>query len=236
MAVHDPLTNPIGLKALAWSYEDGCFVSPWAADFKWNEAGLQASGCQKLDKSSNPFAMAEALQHKKIPDENCTCGLYTAYAFSLAYEYTYRGIVSPVFIMETSGKTIFHSLGFRSEELLIRAVVRKIGTNAEDVMKYNLVVKQAARYFDIPILGEGAAEKTVDLWNTFHPELHEQKVYMHNRHAAKYNGGEYVYESRWEWKQEEYNELVESVAEVFGYGEHKENQSVYRRLFDPPRG
>lgn len=129
---NDPITNVLALKALAWNYGEGTFISPSHKDFVWSRAGLQAAECPE----GHP-----------VPDENHTCGLYASYLLDIINNYTGQSAISPIFLVEASGRIAMHEFGFRSEEMTIRMV----GMNDHAQGVYRLAAHQAADYFQVEV-------------------------------------------------------------------------------------
>lgn len=160
MAIFDSLENVLGLKALAWDYEQGCFVSPQQNKFTWSRGGLVQGTCSK--NSSH-----------KYPEENCICGLYATFSKNILYEYLYRSPLSPVFLVEASGITIIHENGYRSEEMTIKGV-SPVDTETVGIATANLAAWQASEYFGLgkPISID-VAFRVMDLWNKAHLKWYE---------------------------------------------------------------
>ena len=128
----EPISSIVGLKALAWDFNNSVFTSPARPEFIWSPGGLQMCECPKCGGE---------------PKQNCTCGLYATFKFGVAMEYTQESIISPIFLTEASGVTHVYSEGFRSEELTIHAV-----SPINDSALAKLCASQAADYFGIKIV------------------------------------------------------------------------------------
>lgn len=127
----EPITNILGLKALAWDIDEMSFVSPARKEFIWSPGGLQMGDCYKCGNE---------------PREDCRCGLYATFDHNIVLEYTHESIISPIFLVEASGITHFYTDGFRSRELTIHAVV----PSTEEANSW-VAAQQAAYYFKVPV-------------------------------------------------------------------------------------
>jgi len=156
MIFNDPVKNTLGLKALAWDYRKGIFVSPARPEFVWSPGGLQASTCGR------------GYDHK-VPELTCTCGLYASYNINIINEYTDTSPISPIFLVEASGRSIRHEYGFRSAEMTIRMVA--LPTASEGVLK--LAAYQAADYFKVELRPLADLTLLMDLHNMYLYQSHE---------------------------------------------------------------
>lgn len=127
----EPVSNVLGLKALAWDLDNHTFVSPARPQFLWSPGGLQMCFCDSC--GNNPRA-------------SCTCGLYATFNLDIALEYIHYSLISPIFLVEASGTTHLYSDGFRSAEMSIHAVA----PNSEEP-ESKLSASQARDYFQIPV-------------------------------------------------------------------------------------
>jgi hypothetical protein len=148
MPIYQAIEYELGLKALAWDYSQGQFISPARPEFTWDKGGLKVAGC------------AHGYGHE-APDWDCTCGLFCAWDLNVVYEYIHRSPVSPVFLCEASGKTIIHDMGWRAEELSIIAVM---GSFQSSVIE-KLAAHQASDYFQVPVLDKPAVVFLMDIVN-----------------------------------------------------------------------
>ena len=154
--IKEPITNILGLKALAWDYNKGIFISPARPDFVWSPGGLQASVCGR------------GYNHK-APDPECSCGLYAAYTLDIIDDYTGKSPISPIFLVEASGRTIIHDFGWRSAEMSIHLVA--IPPGGEGTLK--LAAYQAADYFGINVVPLDTMILVMDFFNTAQIEYYE---------------------------------------------------------------
>jgi hypothetical protein len=164
MPVYQGIENILGLKALAWDFDKGRFISPAAKDFTWHPNGLVVAQCRNHCQPEN------------IPGESCTCGMYASYSIHVVAEYTVRWPIAPVFLVEASGKTIFYSAGWRSKEMTLTAVApyfryqetfRKLSSYIDPGMSQAFAAAhQAADHFQIPYVDDIITLQTImDLWN-----------------------------------------------------------------------
>lgn len=128
--IKEPITNLVGLKALAWDIERQIFVSPARPEFVWSKGGLQMSQCPKCGNNN--------------PQENCTCGLYATFDVHIALEYIHYSIISPIFLVEASGDTFLHECGYRCGELTLHGVAPNC-----DEYAAKLAASQASDYFQV---------------------------------------------------------------------------------------
>lgn len=151
MPIQNPqIENILGLKALAWDYQTRTFVSPARPDFIWSRAGLQVAGCE-----------ARGCKIDIIPNPECSCGMYAAYDIDIINEYTDTSPISPIFLVEASGKTVIHEEGWRSKEMTIHMV-----TVPEDATpRLHLIAAQAADYFQVPVYSLEVVTLVMDLQN-----------------------------------------------------------------------
>lgn len=161
MPVYQALENVLGLKALAWDYHKRTFVSPACRDFVWTQGGLTASKCG-LGKNH------------KVPDWDCTCGLYAVFDISIAEEYINGSPISPIFMVEASGVTIIHDFGYRSEEMTVRWVLKP--TIQDTILE--MASFQAADYFDVEMIDTATAILIMDIWNVKHEESLKGDMYV----------------------------------------------------------
>lgn len=126
----EPISNVLGLKALAWDLDNHTFVSPARPQFLWSPGGLQMCFCEKCGNS---------------PKDTCTCGLYATFDIKIALEYIHYSVISPIFLVEASGTVHLYSDGFRSAEMSIHAVAPNT-----DSAGARLAASQARDYFQIP--------------------------------------------------------------------------------------
>jgi len=129
--IREPMTNLVGLKALAYNLQTGTFISPARPEFIWSPGGLQMSECKKCGND---------------PREECTCGLYVTFDINIALEYIDFSPISPIFLVEASGTTHIYSDGFRARELTVHAVA----PNSDDAWS-KLAASQAGDYFGVPV-------------------------------------------------------------------------------------
>jgi hypothetical protein len=144
--IKEPMTNIVGLKALAYNLETGTFVSPARPEFIWSPGGLQMSECPKC---------------KNEPKAECTCGLYVTFDTEIALEYINYSPISPIFLVEASGPTHIYSEGFRSKELTVHAVA----PNSDDAWS-KLAASQAGDYFGVSIQELETLLILMDIHNT----------------------------------------------------------------------
>jgi hypothetical protein len=144
------ITEAVGLKALAWDFENHVFASPTRMDFKW-ENGIAVAVCDRAHK---------------IPGEKCSCGIYVTYLAETAKMYGDNKEIAPIFLVVAGGKQILGNLGFRSAEAKVIAV-----TYPKDEMggyggKMWLAASQAADFYKIPIVKQSVGIIMMDIVNT----------------------------------------------------------------------
>jgi hypothetical protein len=127
----EPMTNVVGLKALAYDLTTQTFVSPARPEFIWSPGGLQMSECSRC---------------KNEPKEECSCGLYVTFSVDIALEYIHHSPISPIFLVEASGITHLYSDGYRSRELTVHLVAPN-----SDSAQSKLAASQAADYFQVNV-------------------------------------------------------------------------------------
>lgn len=145
MPIYQAVENVLALKALAWDYQKAAFVSPSVQGFVWARGGLQAASCD--------------MGHR-VPDPGCTCGIYATYDIQLARLYTAASHISPIFLVEASGRTILYTGGFRTEELTVVQVAEN-----EPTFMARMVAAQAADYFSVQVVPLDQMIITMDLFN-----------------------------------------------------------------------
>jgi hypothetical protein len=168
MISFDQLEGELSLKAIAWDFDQGKFVSPSYSGFVWERDGIESAECNK------------GCEDIDIPGDDCTCGLYSTFRWNIiAKGYTAKSQISPVVLVEAIGKTVLHDDGIRSYQQGIRAVINtwrgkqleKYGGFKSIYSAGNLVsavqasAHQASDYFQIPILDFDVATVVMDLWN-----------------------------------------------------------------------
>lgn len=153
-----PLEHELALKAVAWDYTKGTFVSPSVASFSWSKDGLESAECVR------------GCDNEDIPTEHCSCGLYATYRLDTLIVYVNRSDISPLLLVEASGRTIVYEHGIRSYQLTVRAVMRwpeqLIRTARPDQKRLDAITAaQASDYFDVPIVDWEVGTMIMDLWN-----------------------------------------------------------------------
>jgi len=141
-----PLRNPLALKAVAWEFSKHMFVSPSHYEFEWTKDGLETALCRRCGEDTPGF--------------ECTCGLYATYNYGEAASYRYRSPISPILLLEAYGDYVVGGEGFRSLQLLVRAVM----VDDYSPMLYAASI-QAADYFDVPTMTKTQAMLIMNLWN-----------------------------------------------------------------------
>jgi len=165
----DQLENELALKAVAWDFEQHAFVSPSKKEFVWNPDGLEAAVCHKCE-SAMPVDMKylPELSPNMVPGDNCSCGIYSTFRWSIVEGYVSASPISAVMLTEAVGKTIIYMDGMRTYQLAIRAVIKPVFTHY--VGRDNLIIGaayQAADYFQVPVIDTKTAFVVMDLWNIF---------------------------------------------------------------------
>jgi hypothetical protein len=152
--IKDPIKNVLGLKALAWDYKNEQFISPARPDFTWSPGGLQSCGCSRNCGG-------------EYPEWDCTCGLYASYILDIVNDYTDTSPISPIFLVEASGKTVIHELGWRSREMTIHGVCNpEVFTGLSiDRPHFSAATAQAADYFQVPVFPLETIQVMMDLFN-----------------------------------------------------------------------
>jgi hypothetical protein len=160
--IKEPIKNVLGLKALAWNYDTKEFISPARPEFTWSPGGLQACGCARDCKG-------------EYPEWDCSCGLYASYLLDIINDYTDTSPISPIFLVEASGKTIIHELGWRSKEMMIHAVCNSqvFSGLSIDRPHFDAATAQAADYFQVPIFDMDTMLVMMDLFNTVKLEYYK---------------------------------------------------------------
>lgn len=163
----EPISNVVGLKALAWDLNQNTFVSPARPLFTWSPGGLQMCNCDKCGNT---------------PKVTCTCGLYVTFDSDIALEYIGYSPISPIFLVEASGVTHVYSYGFRSEELTIHAVA----PNSEEKVAM-LAASQASDYFRVPVTPIDSMIILMDMLNrrTLKEEYIARSKMVSNMHQSQ---------------------------------------------------
>lgn len=157
------ITEAVGLKALAWDFENHVFASPTRMDFKW-ENGIAVAVCREMDGDLLHFTPEQLLQH--IPGEKCSCGIYATYSLETARMYGDNKEIAPVFLVVAGGKQILGNKGFRSAEAKVIAVTYPISEVRDYGGKMWLAASQAADFYNIPIVKESVGVIMMDIVNT----------------------------------------------------------------------
>ena len=166
------LTGELSLKAIAWDFDQGKFVSPSFQEFIWSEDGLVSASCNKGCKDED------------IPGDDCLCGLYSTFRWSIINQgYTKRSEISPILLVEAIGKTWIYTEGVRSYMQGVHAVINQWNERAIETVfgpkylcwgkvatkqlmsKAKASSEQASDFFKVPILEHDPATVAMDLWN-----------------------------------------------------------------------
>lgn len=152
-----PLEHEMAMKAVAWDYTRGTFISPSAKHFKWSRDGLESADCKTCE-------------NKDIPGDDCSCGLYATYRLDTLIAYVNSSNISPLLLVEASGKTIVYEHGIRSYQLTVRAIMRwpqqLLKTAHPEQRRLDAITAaQASDYFDVPIVDWEVGTTIMDLWN-----------------------------------------------------------------------
>jgi hypothetical protein len=96
---------------------------------------------------------------EEIPGWNCGCGMYATFDLEAALAYIDASIISPIFLVEASGKTDLHAdndevlHGWTSQEMTLVMVSRTYSNGATTKWRSAiLAAHQAADYFKIPVV------------------------------------------------------------------------------------
>ena len=156
------ITNPLALKSIGWNPTRHKFVSPSVQGFTWSNDHLEAAECP-VDKEHKP------------PEGNCSCGLYATYDLWLAKAYNIEeSFLNVMLLVEASGKTCMHELGYRTEEM--RIVAALLMNNRDNYP--NIAAHQAADYFSVPILSVIAGVRVMNTMNAvILPYYQERKIH-----------------------------------------------------------
>lgn len=157
-----PITNIVGLRALAWNYEKGKFSSPTRREFIW-ENGVAIAKCYKCEGT------LEGKEVNDIPGDTCSCGIYATFLECTARGYTQNSEVSPIFLIQAFGKTQIPTVnftGFRTAKAQAMAVgyhdygYRQNGTITEKMAAY-----QASDVLHIPAIRMDVVILMMDILN-----------------------------------------------------------------------
>jgi len=166
------LENELALKAVAWDYDRGTFVSPSVQEFTWSREGLEAGVCEKgcipCEPPPTPYRFWTS---SHIPGDDCSCGLYATYRWGIVLRgYISSSQVSPVLLVEVGGKTILYDETVRVYQLTMKAAIKDWWVSypqhaRKSTPLLTAATYQAADYFNIPVLSMAEATTAMDLWN-----------------------------------------------------------------------
>jgi len=150
---------PLAMKALAWDYKKGKFVSPSWSSFTWNKEGLTSCECHTCGDD--------------MPGKEHSCGLYATFRWWEVTDYLNHSPVSPIILFEISGKSQFYQDIFRSKQLAPYCVIHyERGDHIQHLASY-----QASEYFEVPIVPRSRAIPMMDVWNIVWFLAHEGEPY-----------------------------------------------------------
>ena len=146
------INNAVALKMISWDSTKGEFISPARPDFIWGDEGIKSAECHK-----NP--------NHEPPQENCTCGIYATYDLIIAEEYQRREL-NVLMLVESGGKTIIYTKGWRSQQLRFIAVINFMPKENPLYFKSQLACNQASDYYQLPIINLKTGLTVMDIFNT----------------------------------------------------------------------
>jgi len=157
-----PITNIVGLRALAWNYEMGKFSSPTRREFIW-ENGIAIAKCYKCEGTLDGKEVSD------IPGDTCSCGIYATFQEWTARGYTGNSEVSPIFLIQAFGKTQIPTVnftGFRTAKAQAMAVGYQDAhyKNSETISE-KLAAYQASDVLHIPVIKIDILNLMMDILN-----------------------------------------------------------------------